>query len=152
VFQVDLFPARGPLPITMDQVGAREKDIRYSSRTRLNTDLELERRNVARYARRLLEKLPAEWRDNDDVQALAQWAAPCAGGDIVHLIYRSKDYEHFSKDYEFSRWTMQDHWSSGRTDMQQTLNDPRWINRGEVNGDMRVFDLAGLHTQKDLTQ
>ena len=33
---------------------------------------------------------------------------------IVHLIYRSKNYEVQSKDYEFSRLSMQDHWRAGR--------------------------------------
>ena len=37
VFQVDLFPARGEMPATIADVSEREKDIRYSSRTRLNT-------------------------------------------------------------------------------------------------------------------
>ena len=39
VFQVDLFPAKGDLPESMGEVEARLKDIRYSSRTRLNTDI-----------------------------------------------------------------------------------------------------------------
>ena len=38
VFQVDLFSARGPLPRDMPDVLARQKDIQYSSRTRLVTD------------------------------------------------------------------------------------------------------------------
>src|SRR5205085_5870024 len=33
-FQVDVFAARGPLPRNLDEVNEREKDIRYSSRTR----------------------------------------------------------------------------------------------------------------------
>ena len=38
VFQVDLFPARGPMPRTLVEADEREKDIRFSSRTRLGTD------------------------------------------------------------------------------------------------------------------
>jgi predicted acylesterase/phospholipase RssA len=34
VFQVDLFPARGALPGNLNEVTERDKDIRYSSRTR----------------------------------------------------------------------------------------------------------------------
>src|SRR5262249_36941274 len=36
-FQVDLFPAQGPIPTNLAEVADREKDIRLSSRTRLNT-------------------------------------------------------------------------------------------------------------------
>src|ERR1700743_1350106 len=38
IFQVDLFSARGPLPVSLFEAAEREKDIRYSSRTRMNTD------------------------------------------------------------------------------------------------------------------
>src|ERR1700749_753675 len=38
IFQVDLFSARGPLPKTLLEAAEREKDIRFSSRTRMNTD------------------------------------------------------------------------------------------------------------------
>src|SRR6478735_674174 len=38
IFQVDLFSARGDLPATLLEAAEREKDIRFSSRTRMNTD------------------------------------------------------------------------------------------------------------------
>src|SRR6202051_3285984 len=36
IFQVDLFSARGPLPVSLLEAAGREKDIRFSSRTRTN--------------------------------------------------------------------------------------------------------------------
>src|SRR5262249_38938606 len=36
IFQIDLFSARGAIPQTLFEVAQREKEIRYSSRTRLN--------------------------------------------------------------------------------------------------------------------
>ena len=33
---------------------------------------------------------------------------------IVHLIYREKNYETQTKDYEFSRVSMEEHWLAGR--------------------------------------
>ncbi|MEP7302144.1 MAG: patatin-like phospholipase family protein, partial [Caldimonas sp.] len=43
VFQVDLFAARGEMPNNLGEANEREKDIRYSSRTRLTTTYELRR-------------------------------------------------------------------------------------------------------------
>jgi NTE family protein len=60
----------------------------------------------------------------------------------VHLIYRSKHYETQSKDYEFSRLSMQEHWDSGRSDMAHTLHDPRWTQRTRDGTGVRVFDLT----------
>src|SRR6202030_3998955 len=54
VFSVDLFSAGGRIRATLRQASEREKDIRYSSRTRIITALALERRNVARAAQRLM--------------------------------------------------------------------------------------------------
>ena len=144
VFQVDLFPARGSLPKTMERVTEREKDIRYSSRTRLNTDVDVERRRATAAAMRLIAKLPPELRDDPDARQIAELLrANCVSLDIVQLIYRAKRYENHAKDYEFSRLTMGEHWASGRADVLQTLHDPRWTTRApaELYG-VRVFDLV----------
>jgi len=153
VFQVDLFAAQGALPETLAEVTEREKDIRYSSRTRLNTTNELDRQVIAQAARRLIDKLPPALRDDPDVKALSKIRCETAV-DVVHLIYRSKHYETQSKDYEFSRLSMKEHWEAGRSDMAHTLHDPRWINHERAPTGVHVFDLASDHpssTEKTAT-
>ena len=143
MFQVDLFPARGDFPATLFDVSEREKDIRYSSRTRRNTDLEVAWRRVSEAARRLVAKLPPELRADPDAQELlARTRITCSGFDIVHLIYRAKQHEHHSKDYEFSRWTMDEHWAAGHADVLQTLRDPRFLEHKPDHYGVRVFDLV----------
>ncbi len=146
VFQVDLFSALGSVPGTMGEVVAREKDIRFSSRTRLNTTHVLERQRLAQAARRLLDKLPAELREDPDVRALARLHQRRAGMDIVHLIYRSKGYEGQSKDYEFSRRSMAEHWQAGVADMSRTLADPAWQNHDPEADGVHVFDVPAAAT------
>ena len=141
VFQVDLFAARGDLPATLADVTEREKDIRFSSRTRMNTTVELDRQVIAQAAQRLLAKLPPELRDDPDARALARLRADRAV-DVVHLIYRSKHYESQAKDYEFSRLSMQEHWEAGRADMATTLADPRWTQRAHQETGVHVYDLV----------
>ena len=144
VFQVDLFAARGALPTTLTEVTEREKDIRYSSRTRLNTTVEMDRQVIAQAARRLLAKLPAALKHDPDAQALASIRCESAV-DVVHLIYRSKHYESQSKDYEFSRLSMEEHWRAGRADMARTLHDSRWLGRERRGVGVHVFDLTSDH-------
>lgn len=141
VFQVDLFAATGALPTTLAEVTEREKDIRFSSRTRLNTTNELDRQVIAQAAQRLIAKLPPELQDDPDVRALSKVRCESAV-DVVHLIYRSKHYESQSKDYEFSRLSMQEHWDAGRADMSHTLHDPRWICHERSATGVHVFDLT----------
>jgi NTE family protein len=141
VFQVDLFAATGELPTTLAEVTEREKDIRFSSRTRLNTTNELDRQVIAQAARRLRAKLPPELRDDPDVRALSRLRTESAV-EVVHLIYRSKHYESQSKDYEFSRASVQEHWDSGLADMAHTLHDTRWVNHQPDADGVHVFDLT----------
>ena len=158
-FQVDLFHAHGALPATLGEVSEREKDIRFSSRTRLGTTMELDREVIAQAAQRLLAKLPPALRDDPDALALAGLRGDdCkdARVDVVHLIYRSKHYESQSKDYEFSRLSMHEHWDAGRADMAHTLLDPRWTGRDRNASGVRVFDLIDdgpqLHKTSTPTQ
>ncbi len=69
VFQVDLFSARGPVPRTLAEAAEREKDIRFSSRTRLNTDDQIEIHRAKTAFRRLFDKLPPELRQDPDVRS-----------------------------------------------------------------------------------
>jgi NTE family protein len=142
MFQVDLFPAKGELPATILDVGQRDKDIRYSSRTRLNTSFEMERQQMIGAAQRLLDKLPPELRVDPDAQMLASLRSECKGVDVVHLIYRTKQYESQAKDYEFSRLSMQEHWQAGHADMRDTLKDSRWTQREPNSHAIRIFDLT----------
>jgi NTE family protein len=120
IFQVDLFPSRGPMPRTLIEATEREMDIRYSSRTRLNTDKARETHTLRRQAREMIDRLPPEIADREDVRALAGLTA----GNVItvaHLIYRRKAYESQSKDYEFSRATMLEHWASGQAAIGRCL-------------------------------
>jgi NTE family protein len=58
------------------------------------------------------------------------------------LIYRSKDYEGTSKDYEFSRRTMEEHWTSGYNDAVRTLRHPEVLQRPQEMDGVFTFDLA----------
>jgi NTE family protein len=68
-----------------------------------------------------------------------------AGGhnvyNIVHLIYRSAQYEGHFKDYEFSRLTMQEHWQAGYQDAARTLLHPKVLERPTNREGVITFDL-----------
>ena len=133
IFQIDLFSARGGEPESLLDVAEREKEIRYSSRTRLNTDMVKQFQNLRMANKRLLAKLPQEWRDDPDAKLLAEWACEAAV-TVVHLIRRRAPFERHSMDYEFSRLSMEEHWSAGIRDVKRSLADPAWRERVRVEG------------------
>ena len=103
IFQVDLFSARGDLPQTLIlEAAEREKDIRYSSRTRLNTD-KPRRFTTRKKAAARTDRQAAGRLKGDPLVATLSEAAKENTVTVVHLIYRSKAYEASSKDYDFSR-------------------------------------------------
>lgn len=141
VFQVDLFPARGELPHTIVDVYSREKDIRYSSRTRQVTDQLIRLRKEREAIRTVLAKLPEEMREDPDVVRLADMAAERAV-NVVHLIYRARGWEGGARDFEFSRSTMEHHWAEGRTAIAETMQHGALLARNILDGKTAAFDLA----------
>lgn len=141
VFQVDLFSARGDVPRNLGDVAERAKDIQYASRTRLNTDLVAAQQKLAAAATRLAAKLPPSLANDPDLAQLLN-AGSCQAVTVMHLIHRTKHYETQSKDYEFSRQTVREHWEAGRIDVQKSFADPRWKNRRRNGGGITVLDLT----------
>jgi len=140
IFQVDLFSARGDLPRTVLEAAEREKDIRFSSRTRLNTDMQMQLHNTKAALQKLIEQLPADYEDGDELALLRAFAHESSIA-IVQLIYRAKLYEGNSKDYEFSRVTMQEHWRAGISDVRRTLRR-EWLHLPMKPG-TTTYDLTG---------
>jgi NTE family protein len=141
VFQVDLFSSRGAMPETIMDVYAREKDIRYSSRTRAITDEMLRMRKAREAVRRLLDKLPPDFADDPDFLHVSRLAAE-QPVNIVHLIYRKHGWEGGARDFEFSRDTMEHHWREGIAALAETMRHDSLIARNIVDGRTAAFDLA----------
>ncbi|XYD08016.1 patatin-like phospholipase family protein [Methylobacterium sp. NMS12] len=141
IVQVDLFPARGPMPRTLFEAAEREKDIRYSSRTRLNTDAAVRTRKAKTAFRRLVERLPPELRDDPDVAFLSDISRDTAV-TIMQVIYRRKTYEGNAKDYEFSRRTMLDHWAAGLGDIRRAFRHRGWLDQARDADGITIFDLT----------
>ncbi|MDB5503657.1 MAG: Patatin [Tardiphaga sp.] len=141
IFQIDLFSARGPLPATLLDAAEREKDIRFSSRTRMNTDKNKTVHNARKAVRDLIGKLPEELKNDPSVIFLNE-AAKENTVTVVHLIYRSKLYESSSKDYNFSRLNMIDHWQSGERDVGLAMRHTEWFERPQNGETMVTHDLT----------
>jgi NTE family protein len=122
-------------------VAEREKDIRYSSRTRLNTDMTLQLHRAKALARKLIARAPENVRDDPDMKELEAFAQENAI-TVAHLIFRPTHYDSSSKDYEFSRVTMLEHWKSGMEDVRRTLHHPAWVGHKRGEYGIAVFDLG----------
>jgi len=145
IFQVDLFSARGLLPVSLLEAAEREKDIRFSSRTRMNTDKNRQIHNARMAVRDLISKLPDNLKNDPSVELLRK-ASKENTVTVVHLIYRSKNYESSSKDYDFSRVGMVEHWRAGERDVHLSMRHKEWLERPQSGETMVTYDLTGEST------
>jgi len=102
------------MPTNLAEVLQRQKDILYSSRTRYTGDM------AAAAAR--TDKAPHT--------------------DNVHLIYRRASYELESKDYEFSRASVLEHWRAGQLDLRDTIAHPEWLKSRGLDDGVTQYDLT----------
>jgi NTE family protein len=141
IFQVDLFPARARhRPTNLDEVNERDKDIRYSSRTRLATNILRERHDIRHAINELHRLLPPEIANTEQARHL--YSHGCVTTmDIVQLIYRPDEPQGSMKDFEFSRPTMELRWRQGLADACTTLQASPWLAPIPSELGVRVFDV-----------
>ena len=143
VFQVDLFSSRGDTPRDFADVLSRQKDIQYSSRTRLMTQYfqMLHGKNVqlrALLAKVSEEKLsPAERELKEKLSDLPEIS-------LIHMIYQKAAYEGQAKDYEFSALSMREHWDAGYRDTERTLRHKTWLEIPSEEEGVVVHDVHRL--------
>ena len=141
VFQVDLFSAAAERPQTIMDVIAREKEIRYSSRTREVSRQLIKLRQERQAIRKALKALPAALCAHPDIVALAALAEE-KPVNLVHLIYRANAWEGGNRDFEFSARTMTEHWQAGHEAVNQAIANSRVVAANIETGKSADFDLA----------
>jgi NTE family protein len=141
IFQVDLFHAHGKSPTDLMDVNEREKDIRFSSRTRAATDTLRKMHDVRHNINNLWDQLPEYLRKTPEAAFLYNFGCVTTM-DIVELIYRPTNSQGHSKDYEFSRATMRERWMQGLSDGQITILASPWLAPMPPEIGARTFDVT----------
>ena len=139
------------------EVATRMKEIQYSSRTRAATDSFRKVQRLRAVFNELLALMPPELAATPQAQILKRASDP-AVYNIVQLVYRSPSYEGQSKDYEFSRRSIEEHWAAGRRDAETTLAHREVLAVPSGAHAVHVYDFLSptlrqspLRTEKDPT-
>jgi NTE family protein len=139
-FEVDVFPAQGRLPSNLDEVIERDKDIRYSSRTQTSSDAFRDRHDVRHAINELHKLLPPDLANTEQAKRLYEYGC-VTEMDIVQLVYRPIGPQGASKDYEFSRSSMELRWQQGISDARTALHASPWLAPTPKELGVRVFDM-----------
>lgn len=142
ILQVDLFRATGELPHNLDEVLERQKDVQYSSKQRFSAERIKELGDLRAALRGLLDTLPAELKANPDARKLA---ALCDDREwtIGRLTNPRLSHASNTKDYEFSRATVREHWEAGLDDVRRSIANLDWTKPTDIGPGVRVYDLPG---------
>jgi NTE family protein len=138
-FQVDLWSSRGNLPRDLAEVAVRQKEIQYSSRTRASTDQLKHLQKIRATLSKLLADVPDGALKSNEAKLLKDFADQ-KFYNIVQLIYRAKPYEGNSKDSQFSRLSMTEHWRAGHEDAVRALGHAEIFEQPQRQDSFRAFD------------
>ena len=133
---------------TFGEKNEREKDIRYSSRTRFTTNTLRERHDVRHAINELHRLLPPEIARTEQAKRLYEHGCVTTM-DIVQLIYRPNEPQGSLKDFEFSRHTMEARWKQGLSDARSTLLASPWLAPMPSDLGVRVFDVIHEFLTRD---
>jgi NTE family protein len=125
----------------MANVATRQKEIQFSSRTRAASNRFTEVQCLRNAVSAMLDKLPPDLVDSKEYAILRHFSERKVC-NLIQLIYRAKEYEGDSKDYEFSRRSMEDHWRAGYHDTVRTLRHPEVLERPSGADGVFTFDVT----------
>lgn len=143
VFQVDLWNTRGNIPGDIAEVITRQKEIQYASRTRASSDILRKLQQLRNSASDVLAALPKALQSLPAMKHL-EMLVDRKVFRIVHLIYHAQSYSGTTKDFEFSRLNIDEHWRIGHSDAVRTLRHPEALDRPslDINEGVAMFDVA----------
>jgi NTE family protein len=95
--------------------------------------------------RELLQRVPADTRGSDPWCRVAEELSCSKRYNVIHLIYRHKEYEGHFKDYQFGLSTMREHWQAGLLDIRRTLRHPEWFAMPDNDAGFVTHDIHRGH-------
>lgn len=143
IFQVDVWNTRGDFPTSLAEAITRQKEIQYASRTRYATD---SIRKLQRLRNAVADALGDLSENCHDLPSIRRLKAEVERKvfQIVHLIYHAPHHHGTTKDFEFSRLNIEEHWRTGYLDAVRTLRHPEALSRPDpkIAGGVATFDVS----------
>ena len=128
------------MPTNLTDVQGRMKDIQYSSRTRLVTDMMQHSQRFRHVLREVLARVAPEHR-SDPWCKLAEELSSSHRYNVFQLIYSDKEFDGNYKDYQFGASAMQSHWTCGLRDIRDSLAQPGWLDMPDNDAGFVTHDI-----------
>lgn len=134
IFSVQLWHDRGPVPESIIEVLNREKDITLASRTKTHVLRQAQIHQLRHIVRELVRKLPQERRDTPEVKEFAAYGCT-TNMHLIEINAPNLEGDGFSRDFDFSRDTIETRWQAGYVDTRREIERQPWEKRvGPIGG------------------
>jgi NTE family protein len=144
IFAVHLWNPIGRELESMWEVMSRQKDVQYSSRIASQITHQVQVHRLRHVINELLEYIPDNVRDSEDVRELAGWACPTLM-HVVRLLARPIENEDHTKDVDFSASGISQRWDAGYDCTRRVIEQKPW------QGEHDPLDGVILHELPDDT-
>jgi len=138
IFAVQIWHARGPEPESVAEVFARQKDIMFGSHSKSHIARQAELHRMRHVVRTLVEMLPEERRNTPEVQDLARYGCTT----VMHLVEINAEPlegETNSREYDFTKTTIEARWHAGYTDTGRVIAKRPWENKIDPSVGVAVY-------------
>jgi NTE family protein len=128
IFAVQIWHTRGQEPETVAQVFARQKDIMFGSRSKSHIARQAELHRMRHVVRTLVQMLPEGQRNTPEAQELAGYGCT----SVMHLVEinaEALDGETNSREYDFTKATIEARWHAGYADTHRMIAKRPWDNK-----------------------
>ncbi|MBC3917930.1 patatin-like phospholipase family protein [Undibacterium sp. CY18W] len=125
-FMIDLWDPTESRPESIAAAMTRYKSIQYASRSTEQLLMHQQIQDMQRAIRTLTEHLPAAARKKAELQPLMAMGCDHTV-NVVHLIMKALPDDHYFKDVDFSRSTVQARWTNGIHDCKRALRHKSWL-------------------------
>jgi NTE family protein len=128
IFAVQIWHTRGQEPETVAQVFTRQKDIMFGSRSKSHIARQAELHRMRHVVRTLVQMLPEGQRNTPEAQELAGYGCT----SVMHLVEinaEALDGETNSREYDFTKATIEARWHAGYADTHRMIAKRPWDNK-----------------------
>ncbi|WP_109481386.1 patatin-like phospholipase family protein [Paraburkholderia sp. C35] len=125
IFTVQLWPAHGKEPASIQQAMSRQRDIQYSSRAESHLERQRQIHRLRHVIRELGTHLPEDQRETAAVKELLGWGCGTTM-QVIELDAPDFGQDDLHKDIDFSKEGIRRRWDAGYADAQRMIGRAPW--------------------------
>lgn len=145
-FMANLFDSFGLNPKTLDDVMKRYKDIMYSSQDRMHLESFFEILRLRREIHFLYQKMPEALKKDPEVQKLYERECIDRVLHFVRFLYTAPHSELSSKDYEFSKLSIEERIKAGYEDGLVAVEKTPWLEPQQAETGVSIHEICSHET------